>query len=43
MVEEITKARLDRVRWMAKELVGGSLRTRKGEYGIVRDGSNREK
>jgi hypothetical protein len=33
-----SKARIDRVRSMAKELIGGSLRTREGEWMIVPDG-----
>lgn len=35
-----SKARIDRARWMAKELTGGSLRTRKGKWAIVPNGSS---
>lgn len=33
-----SNARQDRVRWMAKELVGGKLATRKGEWIITTEG-----
>jgi hypothetical protein len=36
-----SKARIDRARWMAKKLTGGSLRTRKGKWAIVPNGSSR--
>lgn len=34
-------ARIERARWMARKLTGGSLRTRRGIWVIVRDGSSR--
>lgn len=34
-------ARIERARWMARNLTGGSLRTRRGMWAIVRDGSSR--